>query len=470
MLDTIIKGEGNSRNLKSSIPDGTTWTQALAMLRAGTFPVDLFGINEAGMNVVGTPYNKNSVLTDVTCTTVGIPSTSVPNDAFQKLGERAASLESGKVDKTEKTDFGVVSNVAKTNWYRLPDGLKKQFVLSDGISLDTKYYPAPDGSVYFELADQNLIMYSQSGSEIARIDIGVPTEPGTSDDTYNIRVSLIDPENKAVFVVSSGMYGEDEKGAYGLYTYDSISLKERISISTNASRAGLRDEPIISNGDSYYAAPTYSPYTSTLYVISKTSFSATSVNSSDWAVFSRPFFEKSGYLYVELAALPGKVSRITVSSKSTTNITLPQTLSSIQAFPVGSYFVVFGKNTSGNWIMYKYSLTGTSSLASATLDGKPKSYGYVDSRRFLMGSKVYNISNLTVYKDLGEYCSQSSSITALSSGINSTGIMPYSVTGITTDSPVIVGASTGASDLQRVAGRIELGVPIDRVIEVDSIT
>ena len=67
MKDMIITGTGDSRKLKSSIPEGTTWEEALAMLRSGTFPVD-FGSTYVGISQHGTPLNKDTFLPDALVT------------------------------------------------------------------------------------------------------------------------------------------------------------------------------------------------------------------------------------------------------------------------------------------------------------------------------------------------------------------------------------------------------------------
>lgn len=54
MKDLQTKGTGNSRFLKTSLAEGITWEQALAMLRAGTFPVDFNGFNQEGIETLGT--------------------------------------------------------------------------------------------------------------------------------------------------------------------------------------------------------------------------------------------------------------------------------------------------------------------------------------------------------------------------------------------------------------------------------
>ena len=86
MIDSVLKGTGNSRFLKSAVPAGTSWADALAMLQAGTFPIDFNGINTEGFQQVGTPLNKANLLKDATAAQIGLPSTTTPDGMFQALG------------------------------------------------------------------------------------------------------------------------------------------------------------------------------------------------------------------------------------------------------------------------------------------------------------------------------------------------------------------------------------------------
>lgn len=64
MKDLITKGEGDSRYLKSNFQG--TWEEALAMLTAGTFPVDFNGLNEDAVVQAGMPLSKANLLSDET--------------------------------------------------------------------------------------------------------------------------------------------------------------------------------------------------------------------------------------------------------------------------------------------------------------------------------------------------------------------------------------------------------------------
>lgn len=85
MKDSVIKGNGNSRYLKSSLEGITTWEQFRAALAAGTLPVDLNGINPEGFQQLGDPFNKASLLKDTTAALLGLGTDAVPDDAFVAL-------------------------------------------------------------------------------------------------------------------------------------------------------------------------------------------------------------------------------------------------------------------------------------------------------------------------------------------------------------------------------------------------
>ena len=91
MIDSVLKGTGNSRFLKSAVPAGTSWADALAMLQAGTFPIDFNGINAEGFQQVGTPLNKANLLKDATAAQIGLPPSTTPDGMFQALAAIAGA-------------------------------------------------------------------------------------------------------------------------------------------------------------------------------------------------------------------------------------------------------------------------------------------------------------------------------------------------------------------------------------------
>lgn len=116
MIDSVLKGTGNSRFLKSAVPAGTSWADALAMLQAGTFPIDFNGINTEGFQQVGTPLNKANLLKDATTAQIGLPPSTTPDGMFQALGN-TGELHVWKktVTTTEEQPAGFTLGDVQTN-------------------------------------------------------------------------------------------------------------------------------------------------------------------------------------------------------------------------------------------------------------------------------------------------------------------------------------------------------------------
>ena len=93
MIDSVIAGTGDSRYLRTSLPASTTWEDALAMLRAGTFPIDLAGINLDGFVTLGTALNSDSLLKSAIITALDLDADATPSDAWEAvlalIGEKA---------------------------------------------------------------------------------------------------------------------------------------------------------------------------------------------------------------------------------------------------------------------------------------------------------------------------------------------------------------------------------------------
>ncbi len=118
MQDFVPKGTGNSRFLKSSIPENITLSEMVQMLNAGTFPVDIGGVNPAGVAQAGTPVNKSTLLTDATAAALGLSGDPTVDDALGAVGYRAGDLR-----KTLRTDLG------------------DQWLLCNGEPVDKAKYP-----------------------------------------------------------------------------------------------------------------------------------------------------------------------------------------------------------------------------------------------------------------------------------------------------------------------------------------
>lgn len=101
MQDGIIAGNGNSRYLKTvaeALSLYPTYQDFIAALIAGTFPIDLNGINTAGWVQQGTALNKANLLADATASSIGLGGNATPNNAIVKLKSLIDNLSTSKPD------------------------------------------------------------------------------------------------------------------------------------------------------------------------------------------------------------------------------------------------------------------------------------------------------------------------------------------------------------------------------------
>lgn len=104
MQDTIIKGSGNSRSMKTVpnapiiYPDFATFIQEFA---STGIPFDMGPINLSGVTQKGTDLNKANLLSDETAAAYGLDNTAVPDDTFfetGKIGDLVRSARSEVID------------------------------------------------------------------------------------------------------------------------------------------------------------------------------------------------------------------------------------------------------------------------------------------------------------------------------------------------------------------------------------
>ena len=151
MKNTTIKGTGNSRWLKTSLPAGTTWEQVLTLLRSGQFPVDITGLNTEGVQAAGTALDKETLLRDAICDRLGLDKEgAVPSDVFELLIGLAgvvltitfeAAFEGKTFTVTDSTGTTVYTHVVGA-------GLVHQVTLGKLNETYTVSCPANDGYTY----------------------------------------------------------------------------------------------------------------------------------------------------------------------------------------------------------------------------------------------------------------------------------------------------------------------------------
>lgn len=105
MKDTVIKGTGNSRflksveNFKSLYPTYDAFVEALA---AGTLPIDFNGVNPDGITQLGTPLSMSSLLKHATAAVFGFGEEAVPDDVLRTLSRFQAGLGNEHIWKKSK--------------------------------------------------------------------------------------------------------------------------------------------------------------------------------------------------------------------------------------------------------------------------------------------------------------------------------------------------------------------------------
>ena len=96
MTDTVIKGTGNSRTIKAApatLP--ATYDEFRAKFISSGIPIDLLGLNDAGLTTRGNALNKSTLLTDALCSALGLAATATPTQAMDKLRQLVATAQSG---------------------------------------------------------------------------------------------------------------------------------------------------------------------------------------------------------------------------------------------------------------------------------------------------------------------------------------------------------------------------------------
>lgn len=123
MQDLVIKGTGNSRYLKSIsnfLTQYPTYADFVSALVAGTLPIDLNGINSAGVTTIGTPLNKNNLLKDSTASAYGFGSNATIDQILAAIKNtvipNASVASATNATNAANTDF------TNANWTTVPVG------------------------------------------------------------------------------------------------------------------------------------------------------------------------------------------------------------------------------------------------------------------------------------------------------------------------------------------------------------
>lgn len=151
MQDGIIAGNGNSRYLKtvaaalSLYPDYETF---MAALIAGTFPIDLNGVNPDGWKQQGTALNKANLLADSTAASIGLDGSATVDTAIAKLKSLLDAVSTQVSTKAQVT-FGTyvgTGTYGASNPTKITFPFSPRFVFISGDRSEIKTMMAVYGS------------------------------------------------------------------------------------------------------------------------------------------------------------------------------------------------------------------------------------------------------------------------------------------------------------------------------------
>lgn len=196
MQDGIIAGNGNSRYLKTvaaALSFYPTYQDFMTALIAGTFPIDLNGINEAGWSQLGTALNKANLLTDATASAIGVSSNATPNTAMNQLNTKINTNNNNVNARFNSLKW---EQIGTANLYGLRDGQSFSIQLSKSIST---FYElmieasnvVMDGNYYLEVDCSNILLEHNDSpilacSSIQRAASSGEVVPGRSITLFGI--------------------------------------------------------------------------------------------------------------------------------------------------------------------------------------------------------------------------------------------------------------------------------------------
>lgn len=202
MQDMTIKGTGNSRYLKSIAniltlyPNYESFAAALA---AGTFPIDLNGINSAGIQTAGTALNKASLLSDDTAAAAGGATT--PDQALRASPPPGSIFWFGSITIPTgylKCDGAVVS---RADYPKLFAAIGTKFGAGNGSTT----FALPNLVDYFV---RGTITNSEVGTKKDGTKIGTTTAYGTYYESSGGSIPVVSITNGESFTYSSLSLGD----------------------------------------------------------------------------------------------------------------------------------------------------------------------------------------------------------------------------------------------------------------------
>lgn len=260
MKDMVTNGTGNSRYLKTSLASGTTWESALAMLREGTFPIDLNGLNNGGITQLGSAYSKANVLPQDVCEALGLDEqTAEPKDAFAILVPNVGDVKY-TLQNTIGDDWALCNgdSVSASEYPELCQILNGHNKYVDFSNIDTPNFPSGVNAVKSIYANGYWVIVGDNGVQSYYAYASSPNGPWTVQALPNSK-----------YIIRDIAYGDGKWVICGYYWYASTRYAAFVGYNTTLDRA-IRDwtfKDVWSN-DTYGTGPAWAiAFNGTTWVI-----------------------------------------------------------------------------------------------------------------------------------------------------------------------------------------------------------
>lgn len=178
MINSVIAGTGNSRYLRTNIPTGTTWADALALLRAGTFPIDLAGINSDGFVTVGTALTSDTLLKSAVIQRLGLDESATLSDAWEAILDLLDDKQ-GELTFDNVPTQGSPNPVRSGGLYTALNG--KQ----DALTFDTRPTPGSTNPV-----TSGGVADAIAGATTMTTTLSIPASAWHGDDPYTASITV----------------------------------------------------------------------------------------------------------------------------------------------------------------------------------------------------------------------------------------------------------------------------------------
>lgn len=143
MTDTIIKGAGSSRSIRSVPNLGTlapTYEKLVELLSSPDgLPIDLGPLSAAGCEQIGTTLDKNALLKDTTAALYGLTAEAVPDEVLAAIKPLITSTVSSAVSNRARVASGHYSGTSDSTNNRsksISVGFSPRFFFVSGLNSD----------------------------------------------------------------------------------------------------------------------------------------------------------------------------------------------------------------------------------------------------------------------------------------------------------------------------------------------